>query len=134
MVGIFIERSSANTIGGVTGVATGVANRNVIASNTDAGIQLAGGDGNRVIGNYIGTTTDGEDARANRVGVLVTGGTNTTIGGETAMPGSGAGNLISGNRGRPAESILVRRRGRHHEVPGQLDRGRGRRHGRTWER
>src|SRR5207302_5261118 len=49
-------------------------------------------------GNYIGTTADGLHALGNRFyGVRIDGGANNTVGGLTASPGTGPGNVISGN-------------------------------------
>src|SRR5262249_42952727 len=56
--------------------------------------------GNFVAGNYIGTDASGTAAVPNSSrGVWVrNGATNNTIGGLTTIPGTGAGNVISGNR------------------------------------
>ncbi|MBK5965525.1 hypothetical protein CCR95_15875 [Thiocystis minor] len=98
-----------NLIGGTTAGA-----RNLISGN-GAGIDAASnwpgslytlGDGNRIEGNYIGTSADGSGALGNgAVGQNTTGGIiisdlnlgagTLTIGGTTA----GAGNLIAGNKG-----------------------------------
>ena len=104
-----------NLIGGTTAGA-----RNLISGN-GAGIDAASnwpgslytlGDGNRIEGNYIGTSADGSGALGNgAVGQNTTGGIiisdlnlgagTLTIGGTTA----GAGNLIAGNKG---SGIVVR--------------------------
>ena len=88
--------SSDNTIGG-----TVAGSGNVISGNTGDGILIygSGATGNLVEGNYIGTNAAGTAALANTGGgVQITGGaTNNTIGGITATPGTGAGNVISGN-------------------------------------
>ncbi len=91
------QTSSGNTIGGT---AAGAAN--VISGNAGGGILFSGGDvtGNLVVGNFIGTDQNGTVVANTGDGVQITGGaTNNTIGGVTAMPGAGAGNVISGNTG-----------------------------------
>ena len=91
--------SSGNAIGGVVPEA-----RNLISGNGTDGITItgAGGNGNVIQGNYIGTDATGIfDVGNSRSGVRLTtvGGVfsdsaaNNTIGGSTF----GAGNLISGN-------------------------------------
>ena len=96
--GVFVGGgSSNNTVGGTTAAA-----RNVISGNNADGIEItsAGTSGNVVEGNYIGTNAAGTAALGNAsYGVLVHNGANsTTIGGFTATPGTGAGNVISGNQ------------------------------------
>ena len=93
--GILIGASS-NTIGG-----TAASERNVIAG-TVVGIATgiiveAGSDDNLVEGNYIGTNATGTAALPNGTGIAIEGGTGNTIGGATSVPGTGAGNVISGN-------------------------------------
>ncbi len=82
--------ATANTVGGSTATA-----RNVISANTSNGVLISGGgaSGNTIEGNFIGTDITGQLAVGNAIGVLVTGGSATTIGGTAA----GAGNVISGN-------------------------------------
>ena len=76
-VGVSLE-SGSNTIGGA-----GSAAANVIGFNTAAGVSIsgAGGTGNVVLGNFIGTNP-GNDDLGNAVGVVVNSG-NNTIGGTT---------------------------------------------------
>jgi uncharacterized repeat protein (TIGR01451 family) len=87
--------TSNNTIGGTTAAA-----RNVISGNTGGGIKIQQGspatpfDGNKVLGNYIGTNAAGTAALNNgigQVGVIITS-SNNTIGGTVA----GARNVITG--------------------------------------
>jgi len=92
--GILIN-GSTDVVGGATTDA-----RNVISGN-NRGIDVSGGSGNTIQGNFIGTDVTGTTALANpNVGVnLNTGVLNTVIGGLTATPGTPPGNLISGNSG-----------------------------------
>jgi len=93
-LGIYMEDSPNNTIGGNT-----PGSRNVISGNVFSGVKIvsAGSMGNRVIGNFIGTNRNGTAAVPNRDGVDIekmgTGSSNTHVGG--TLPGEG--NLISGN-------------------------------------
>ena len=89
-VGVEVEHSSNNTIGGTTAEA-----RNVISGN-GAGIRLDGSSaGNKIQGNYIGTNAAGTAAVGNYYeGVYLNGTSNNDVGGAAA----GAGNVISGNR------------------------------------
>ncbi|HKV07553.1 MAG TPA: IPTL-CTERM sorting domain-containing protein [Thermoanaerobaculia bacterium] len=92
-----------NLIGGAT-----PAERNVISGNT-GGIIMNSQLPNTVRGNYIGVSGTGTAAIPNgTVGIAI--GTlgaasigGATIGGVTAIPGQGAGNVISGNGSRGIE-------------------------------
>ncbi len=108
-VGVFINRSPNNTIGGAA-----ASDSNVIVRNTIAGIQITGGAiGNQIQGNFIGTNPTRQGGIGNAVGVLVENGGLTTIGGSVLTTGSGVGNVISGNTqagislGTDASSILI---------------------------
>lgn len=96
-----------NLIGGST-----AADRNIISGNVRSGIYLAGTGttSNVITGNYIGVDVTGNADLGNGVGyagtatgVFVdTGAANTVIGGLTGttgnpVPGTGLGNVISGN-------------------------------------
>lgn len=102
VAGVSISGSPANLVGGPT-----TASRNLISGN---GFGFAGGNpaiaiggaeavGNVIQGNYIGTTADGTAALPNSGhGVMVfNAGDANVIGGPSASPGTGAGNVISGN-------------------------------------
>jgi CSLREA domain-containing protein len=85
-----------NTIGG-----TSLADRNVIAGNAGAGININNFNGaasnNVVYGNYIGTNTAGNARLQNNGdGISIIGVSGNQIGGTVA----GQGNLISGNNNR----------------------------------
>ena len=83
-----------NVIGGTT-----PAERNVISANGQSGIYLngVGAMRNRILGNLVGTGTDGVQPLGNVAdGVTISGAAQNVIGG--AFPGSG--NVISGNEGR----------------------------------
>jgi hypothetical protein len=91
--GVLLGSAGNNTIGGTT-----AATRNVISGNTANGVEIRGGTGNLVEGNYIGTNVTGTAPLGNQTGVIVSG-SNNAIGGTA----TGAGNLISGNRGSGVE-------------------------------
>ena len=93
LVGVTLESAADdNDIGAVGG-------ENVISGNTNVGVDIRGGDNNRIRANTIGTTANGNTAVPNGFGVNVgatapnLGSANNAIGGS----GAGEGNLISGN-------------------------------------
>jgi CSLREA domain-containing protein len=88
-VGVEIQNSPGNTIGGTTAAA-----RNVISGNGN-GVEIDGdsANGNAVQGNFIGTDATGTGNVGNNDGVALNGGSGTLIGGTTA----GARNIISAN-------------------------------------
>ncbi|MEK7794064.1 MAG: right-handed parallel beta-helix repeat-containing protein, partial [Candidatus Hydrogenedentota bacterium] len=85
--------ASGNIIGGTT-----AADRNIISENLSAGVHIVSANNNTVIGNYIGTTSDGAGDLGNGIdGVLVSGtSADNVFGGTTAA----SGNVISGNGGQ----------------------------------
>ena len=95
---------NANGNGGNQIGSPAAADRNLISGNT-FGISLTNFDSetNTVQNNYIGVNATGNTALPNETGISLGGafggGTSgpTIIGGSTAIPGQGAGNVISGN-------------------------------------
>jgi streptogramin lyase len=92
IIGLLINDAPNNTIGGTT--------PNVISGNTQIGVMIAGtgSTGNLVMGNMIGTNTEGTKAIGNGsstvgAGVYIDDAPGNSIGGSAA----GMGNLISGN-------------------------------------
>ncbi len=101
-LGVYLsEGATGSTVGGTTADA-----RNIISGNDQFGVFISDGgtSGNILAGNYIGTNAAGTATIANAVGVQISNGASTnTIGGFTSTPGTGAGNVISGNT---AQGIL----------------------------
>ncbi len=87
-----------NTVGGTTPSA-----RNVISGNRSQNVFLdnTAATGNLIEGNYIGTLASGNaSAGGGWSGIVIQyGASNNTVGGLTSTPGTGAGNMISGNGG-----------------------------------
>jgi hypothetical protein len=72
--------SDNNTVGG-----TSPAARNAISANDQNGLNISAGSGNKVLGNLIGTQTDGITPLGNtRSGVRIVEGSNNTVGDGTA--------------------------------------------------
>ena len=96
--GVNIEAgASGNIIGG-----TLAADRNIISGNAQNGVLINDitSTGNVIAGNYIGLGGDGDTVVGNGLnGISLLGGIGTIIGGFTATPGTGGGNVISGNAG-----------------------------------
>jgi parallel beta-helix repeat protein len=88
--GIWIDRASANLIGGLT-----AAVRNVVSGNDQAGIYISGetGTNNVVQGNYIGTDAAGMQDLGNSLAGIMVDSSHNQIGGDVP----GAGNVISGS-------------------------------------
>jgi hypothetical protein len=101
-VGVTIDAGANNLVGGTT-----PADRNIFAGNNTensqgggVGVQIRTNQpGTRVQGNYIGTNAAGNAPLGNGAGIYVVGLalSDITIGGLTSTPGTGAGNVISGN-------------------------------------
>ena len=87
---------------GPSNVVGGLGQGNFISGNNQAGVEITGSPdtttGTEVVGNLIGTNPAGTTAVGNgSYGVLVYGSSANTIGGATGSPGTGPGNVISGN-------------------------------------
>ncbi len=92
-IGVFINGGDDNTVGGLQPEM-----RNVISAIDEHGVfiggLLSGGNENRVEGNYIGTTADGDADLGNaEIGAFISGASNNTLGGTA----EGARNVISAN-------------------------------------
>jgi hypothetical protein len=89
--GVYLWSNTANnTVGGTVAGA-----RNIVAGNGWYGVRIeAGGNGNTVLGNYIGTDRTGTSGLGNAWnGVRLEDTSNNTVGGTTP----GAGNVIAAN-------------------------------------
>jgi parallel beta-helix repeat protein len=88
--GITVDRSDGNRIGvpgaTIAAAGSGVAPpSNLISGNAAAGIEIDSATGNQVAGNFLGTTSSGEDALPNGVaGVFLNEAPANTIGGTSA--------------------------------------------------
>ncbi len=92
--GIRLLNTSSTTIGGTTPGA-----RNIISGNTQAGVNIAGGELNTVAGNFIGTDVNGNSPVPNLTGVAITAGALNNVIGVAS-----GGNVISGNT---REGVLI---------------------------
>jgi hypothetical protein len=92
--GIELNATSGNTIGGISAGA-----RNIISGNARTGVLLdqSTTTENIIEGNYIGTDVTGMVALGNSANGVELDAAGNTVGGATATPGMGAGNVISGN-------------------------------------
>ncbi|MET0623999.1 MAG: CSLREA domain-containing protein [Pyrinomonadaceae bacterium] len=101
-----------NTVGG-NAATPGGAPGNLIAGNGSDGVEMTGGSttGNAVHGNLVGTQANGATAYANGANGVLVGAATNAVGGSTATPGTGLGNVISGNGangvGITADSVNV---------------------------
>jgi parallel beta-helix repeat protein len=96
--GILVDgKSSNNVIGPDYGLPETM--RNVISGNAHSGIEIFESTGNRILGNYVGTSPDGLKAIPNLDGIVVSrGSVNNIIGLDiNGVGGSNTGNVISGN-------------------------------------
>ncbi len=104
--GVAIIDSSLNEIGG-----TNVADRNIISGNDGYGIVILNSKstGNKVMGNYIGTNRNGDEALGNGLsGILISADVGLTeYASDNIIGGTGAdeGNLISGNLNHGIELV-----------------------------
>lgn len=96
--GILIDGKSNNN---VVGLQYGLPEtmRNVISGNARSGIEIFDSTGNRISGNYVGTSPDGLTAIPNLDGIVVARGSdNNVIGLDIhGVGGLSSGNVISGN-------------------------------------
>src|SRR5262249_48903001 len=73
--GVLIQGGSRNVIGGSLPDL-----RNVVSGNAGNGVEIAGGDNNMVLGNYIGTDVTGTAAVGNGVvGLYINGASSTKV-------------------------------------------------------
>ena len=97
--GVQMDNSSNNTIGGAS-----TDSSNLISGNGQAGIQILGGNFNRILGNTIGLQADKSSALGNSGSGIYLNNTNfTQIGGI----GSLSGNIVSANGFLPSEIIGI---------------------------
>lgn len=96
--GVYLHYCNDVQVGGVTPAA-----RNVISGNAN-GCTVNQFGTNVIQGNFVGTDVTGTQARGNITGIALNEAANNLVGGTS----SGAGNLISGNRGQGvvAEGLL----------------------------
>lgn len=95
-IGIDIEASGV-LVGGATTSA-----RNIILGISNSGINVGTGTGSKIQGNFIGTDITGTKALGSNGngGIFIDGDSSgTQVGGPTPIPGTGLGNVISGNAG-----------------------------------
>ena len=97
--GVEISNADENLIGGTASGA-----RNVISGNGGDGVVIFGSDatGNVVQGNFIGTGVNGTTALGNDDGVVISSGSESTVG--SAIGSTAGGNRIAHNDG---DGVLV---------------------------
>ena len=98
--GVSIESGQSNIVGFTNG---GAAN---LISGNDVGVAIKAGS-QRIAGNRIGTRADGFSALGNRIGVSITGGDSSVVGGSSVeqrnlIAGNETGVLVSAPRNRVA--------------------------------
>jgi uncharacterized repeat protein (TIGR01451 family) len=95
--GIFFLNSSDNTIGGDLSVDASLAN--LLSGNAGSGFHFRdNSSSNEALGNIVGLNAAGDAAIPNdEYGGYVYNGQNNRVGGPTDTPGTGPGNVISGN-------------------------------------
>ena len=100
MVGIFLSNGThENIIGTLSASILPGQPINLISGNEENGIVFSGSVGNRISGNYIGTSKSGNAALANSFsGIFLDSSTGNIIG--VGPDGKGTGNLISSNEVR----------------------------------
>jgi parallel beta-helix repeat protein len=69
------------------------------------GIYLSGGGGDLIVGNYIGTDVSGTVSKGNGNDGIRIESSGNTVGGVTTTPETGAGNVISGNKGNASGNL-----------------------------
>jgi len=101
--GVFLnDAGPGNVIGGLTAM-PGTGLGNVISGNRQSGIAITDTSSNTITGttvegNLIGTDPTGSSAAGNGgYGVVIDGSSRNIVGGATGTPGTGFGNVISGN-------------------------------------
>jgi hypothetical protein len=125
---VTVDSGANNRVGGTT-----PAERNLFAGSAvqsssagGTGVQIrASQTGTLVQGNYIGTNAAGTAALGNARGIDIngTGANSITIGGLTNTPGTGAGNVISGNSsngGTSSDGIFISNRPGDLTIQGNL--------------
>ncbi len=98
-VGVLVTGGSGTVVGGPDGGA-----RNLISANSEGGVDVGPLAADvRVQGNIIGLAADGVSVRGNGTTAAGFGvrlaGSGAVVGGPTGVPGTGAGNVVSGNTG-----------------------------------
>jgi hypothetical protein len=96
LIGLWLQ-ASGNTVGGSIPGA-----RNIISGNINSGVMIEGTatttvTGNLVEGNFVGPDITGSAPIGNPSGIETIFSSGNTIGGFTSTPGTGPGNVISGN-------------------------------------
>jgi titin len=99
--GILLSSATNSLVGGTVMNGTTHAQGNLISNNAGDGLDIVGGSGNVVQGNFIGTDATGTGALANSInGITVSGGANNNTIGGTVLVGTVnvSGNVIAANK------------------------------------